>query len=71
MDLRHEDVCFVPSVSAVAVRDIAEQADLYVDIDELSPEESELDDFLCSSTTTAHTAITEELCGWLMDRLPD
>ncbi|MFF7080594.1 esterase/lipase family protein [Streptomyces lavendulae] len=71
VDLRHEDVCFVPSVSAVAIRDIDEQDSLYVDIDSLSPEESELDDFLCSSTTTAHTAITEELATWITDRLPD
>ncbi|MEU2598850.1 hypothetical protein ABZ669_16785 [Streptomyces hirsutus] len=70
-DLRHEDVCFVPSVSAVAIRDIETQDDLYADINGLDPENSELDDFLCSSTTTAHTAITEELCTWLMDRLPD
>ncbi|MEE1771897.1 hypothetical protein PUR34_28000 [Streptomyces sp. JV185] len=71
VDLRHEEVCFVPSVSAVAVRDVETQDDLYVNIDGLPPEESELDDFLCSSTTTTHTAITEELCTWLMDRLPD
>ncbi|MFD5894669.1 MULTISPECIES: esterase/lipase family protein [unclassified Streptomyces] len=70
-DLRHEEVCFVPSVSAVAIRDIEKQDDLYANIDELAPEESELDDFRCSSTTTAHTAVTEELCTWLMDRLPD
>ncbi|GLX41856.1 lipase family protein [Streptomyces lavendulae] len=71
VDLRHEDVCFVPSVSAVAIREVDEQEDLYVDIDSLSPEESELDDFLCSSTTTEHTAITEELATWITDRLPD
>ncbi|MGW3668002.1 esterase/lipase family protein [Streptomyces sp. NPDC005141] len=71
VDLRHEDVCFVPSVSAVAIRNIEKQDDLYVNINGLEPGESELDDFLCSSTTTAHTAITEELCIWLMDRLPD
>lgn len=70
-DLRHEDVCFVPSVSAVAIRDVDEQDDLYVNIDSLSPEESELDDFLCSSTTTAHTAVTAELATWITDRLPD
>ncbi|MFJ1926837.1 MULTISPECIES: esterase/lipase family protein [unclassified Streptomyces] len=69
VDLRHPDVCFVPSVSAVAVRDIDQPADLYVSIDDLSPEESEFDDFLCSSATTKHTAITEELCTWLLDRL--
>ncbi|GAA3494618.1 hypothetical protein GCM10019016_017180 [Streptomyces prasinosporus] len=70
-DLRHEAVCFVPSVSAVALRDIGRQDDLYANIDELDPSESELDDFRCSSTTTAHTAVTEELCTWLIDRLPD
>ncbi|MFI7295578.1 esterase/lipase family protein [Streptomyces sp. NPDC050121] len=71
VDLRHGEVCFVPSVSAVAVREVERQPDLYINIDELAPDESELDEFLCSSTTTAHTAITEELCTWLLDRLPD
>ncbi len=71
VDLRYGEVCFVPSVSAVAVRDIARQDDLYANIAGLDPEQSGLDDFLCSSTTTAHTAVTEELCAWLIDRLPD
>ncbi|OCC10890.1 triacylglycerol lipase [Streptomyces sp. PTY087I2] len=70
VDLRHPDVCFVPSVSAVAVRDLDRPEDLYANIDDLPPDESELDDFLCSSETTGHTAITEELCTWLLDRLP-
>lgn len=70
VDLRHGEVCFVPSVSAVAVRDVERQPDLYTNVNELPPDESELDEFLCSSTTTAHTAITEELCTWLLDRLP-
>ncbi|MFH8669786.1 esterase/lipase family protein [Streptomyces anulatus] len=71
IDLRHEDVCFVPTVSAVAIRDIEKQDDLYANVGDLDPQESELDDFLCSSTTTAHTGITEELGTWIMDRLPD
>ncbi|MGW0884241.1 esterase/lipase family protein [Streptomyces sp. NPDC002671] len=71
VDLKHEDVCFVPSVSAVSIRDIDQQKDLYANIDNLSPDESDVDDFVCSSTTTAHTAITEELGYWLLDRLPD
>ncbi|MGW7133476.1 esterase/lipase family protein [Streptomyces bobili] len=71
VDLRHEEVCFVPSVSAVAIRDVETQKDLYTPIDELDPVESELDECFCSPTTTAHTAITEELCTWLMDRLPN
>ncbi|MCE3029805.1 triacylglycerol lipase [Streptomyces sp. CMSTAAHL-2] len=69
VDLRHPDICFVPTISAVSVRDIGRQDDLYVNVDELPPEESDLDDFLCSSTTTTHTAVTEELGVWLLDRL--
>ncbi|MER5199262.1 esterase/lipase family protein [Streptomyces sp. NPDC002755] len=71
VDLRHEEVCFVPSVSAVAIRDVEKQSDLYVNIDGLPSDESELDDFIVSSTTTPHTGITEELCTWMLDRLPD
>ncbi|MCX5524220.1 hypothetical protein OG342_15295 [Streptomyces bobili] len=71
VDLRHEEVCFVASVSAVAVRDVETQEDLYTPIGDLASDESELDAYFCSPTTTAHTAITAELCTWLMDRLPD
>ncbi|BBC36819.1 uncharacterized protein SGFS_081130 [Streptomyces graminofaciens] len=71
VDLRHAEVCFVPSVSAVAIRDIDQQKDLYADIGGLDPEQSEVDEFVCSSATTAHTAITQELGEWLLDRLPD
>ncbi|WP_153814272.1 hypothetical protein [Streptomyces sp. SUK 48] len=69
VDLRHPDICFVPTISAVSVRDIGRQEDLYVKVDDLPPDESDLDDFICSSTTTTHTAVTEELGAWLIDRL--
>ncbi|MEZ0070968.1 hypothetical protein [Planotetraspora sp. GP83] len=62
--------CFVPAVSAVAVRDIATHDDLYVDIDSLSPDDSELDDFKLASKNEGHTTITEELCSWIIDQLP-
>lgn len=68
-DLRHESVCFVPSVSAAAIRDIDQQKDLYTNIDNLNPKESEVDEFTCSSDTTTHTAVTEELGVWLLDRV--
>ncbi|MFB7510125.1 esterase/lipase family protein [Streptomyces broussonetiae] len=71
VDLRHEHVCFVPSVSAVSIRDIDQHKDLYTAVDDIDPGESDADDFLCSVTNTGHTAITEELCTWLLDRLPD
>ncbi len=71
VDLHHEDVCFVPSVSAVSIRDLGEQKDLYANIDDLAPDESDLDDFLLSYANTTHTEVTEELATWLIDRLPD
>ncbi|WP_329612346.1 hypothetical protein [Streptomyces brevispora] len=71
VDLHHENVCFVPSVSAVSIRDLDEQKDLYAPVDELAPDESDLDDFLLSFTNTTHTEVTEELATWLIDRLPD
>ncbi|MQS16789.1 alpha/beta hydrolase [Streptomyces kaniharaensis] len=71
VDLRHEHVCFVPSVSAVSIRDLDENKDLYANIDDLAPDESDLDDFVCSGANTAHTAVTAELGEWLLDRLPD
>ncbi|MCX4696957.1 hypothetical protein [Streptomyces sp. NBC_01408] len=71
VDLRHEAICFVPTISAVAIRDIDKQEDLYAKVATLDPNESELDEFLCSSATTQHTAITQELCQWIIKRLPE
>ncbi len=71
VDLRHERVCFVPTVSAVAIRDLDDQKDLYTDIYNLPPQDSDLDDFRCSSDTTEHTTVTPELGHWLLDRLTD
>ncbi|MEV4456507.1 hypothetical protein [Microbispora sp. NPDC049633] len=62
--------CFVPAVSAVAIRDIATNDDLYVNIHSLPPDASELDEFKLASQNEGHTAITEELCTWIMERLP-
>ncbi|GGZ95568.1 alpha/beta hydrolase [Streptomyces subrutilus] len=62
--------CFVPSVSAVGVRDIDTQADLYVSVDDLPPEESEFDEFVLATENEEHTKITAELSTWLIERLP-
>ena len=62
--------CFVPAVSAVAIRNVDTDSDLYASIDDLPPDESELDDFLCASQNEGHTKVTEELCDWIFDRLP-
>lgn len=71
IDLRHPTVCFVPTVSAVSIRDIDKQSDLYSSVDQLDPNEADLDDFHTSGTNTPHTAITHELGQWLVDRIGD
>ncbi|WP_089102000.1 esterase/lipase family protein [Streptomyces hyaluromycini] len=71
VDMPHRSVCFVPSVSAVAIRDLGEQKDLYVNIDKLPPEESELSDYLLSSDNDPHALMTPEIGEWVLDRLPD
>ncbi|MER5858257.1 MULTISPECIES: esterase/lipase family protein [unclassified Streptomyces] len=70
VELNHPAVCFVPTVSAVAIRDITDQADLYTPVNELDPTESELK-FLCGSSNTLHTSIVRELCEWLLEHLPE
>ncbi|WP_432921382.1 hypothetical protein ACQPZZ_22315 [Microbispora sp. CA-135349] len=62
--------CFVPAVSAVAIRDIATNDDLYARIDSLPADASELDEFTLASQNEGHTAITQELGTWILDRLP-
>ncbi|MFD8413230.1 esterase/lipase family protein [Streptomyces sp. NPDC059650] len=71
VEMAHRSVCFVPSVSAVAVRDLDRQDDLYTNIDALPPEESELDDFMLSSDNDPHAIMTPEIGEWVLDRLPD
>ncbi len=66
----HRTVCFVPSVSAVAIRDLDVEDDVYADIAALSPDESELDEYVCAPENQAHSRVTPELGTWLLDRLP-
>jgi pimeloyl-ACP methyl ester carboxylesterase len=68
-EVYYRSVCFVPAVSAVAIRDLG-QDDVYADISSLPASESELDEFLCASQNEGHTLITEELCTWILGRLP-
>ncbi|MFF5207202.1 esterase/lipase family protein [Streptosporangium sp. NPDC000396] len=69
-EVYYRSVCFVPAVSAVAIRDLDTQDDVYADISSLPAKESELDEFLCATENEEHTLITEELCTWILDRLP-
>jgi hypothetical protein len=62
--------CFVPSVSAVAIRDVDTEEALYTNIDALDPKESELDEFrLASGENEEHTLMTDELCSWIIERI--
>lgn len=70
VQLPERTVCFVPTVSAVAIGDLDDDLGLYADIDRLPPEHSELDDFRCADTTEPHTQISEKLCTWILDHLP-
>jgi hypothetical protein len=65
----HDVVGFVPTISAVSVRDIAAET-IGTVVDDLEPDESDLDDYVCSSTTTMHSRMTVELGQWLLDRMP-
>jgi hypothetical protein len=66
----YRSICFVPSISAVAIRDPNDPESLYADISNLSPEDSELDEFLCATENQAHSLMTEKLGRRLIDRLP-
>ncbi|MEU7377353.1 hypothetical protein [Streptomyces albidoflavus] len=61
-------VCFVPTVSAVSVRDLDTTELLHTDIDKTDPGESDFDDYLCASENEPHTKITHRGAGFLADR---
>lgn len=63
-----EEHCFVPAVSAVDIRDLDTNDDLYTDIDSLNPSDSGVDEYRLASQNEPHTKVTEELCTWLLDR---
>jgi hypothetical protein len=63
-----EEHCFVPAVSAVDLRDLDTNDDLYSNIDTLDPTDSGVDEYRLASHNEPHTKVTEELCTWLLDR---
>ncbi|WP_327349497.1 alpha/beta hydrolase [Streptomyces sp. NBC_01321] len=69
-DVRIRSHCFVPAVSAVDIRGLDTDEELYADISSLPEEESGLDEFKLASRNEGHTLVTEELSTWLLDRLP-
>ncbi|MGC0420902.1 esterase/lipase family protein [Embleya sp. AB8] len=64
----YPDVCFVPTVSAVSIREI-DGAD--AGVSRLPAQDSDLDEFLCSSEehSTMHSEMTRELGSWLIEQI--
>ncbi|MFJ7252089.1 esterase/lipase family protein [Streptomyces sp. NPDC098085] len=69
-DVRIRSHCFVPAVSAVDIRGLETDEELYANISALPQEDSGLDEFRLASSNEGHTLVTQELCTWLLDRLP-
>ncbi|MGY0231687.1 esterase/lipase family protein [Longispora urticae] len=68
----YPDVNFIPTISALAVTgtDIGDPADLALNVDALDDDRFELDLRRTSSANTGHTAITRELCEFILEQLP-
>ncbi|MGW0615021.1 esterase/lipase family protein [Streptomyces sp. NPDC002788] len=70
-DNKYRDACFIPTVSAAAIRDLGTHNDLYVNVNSLPTSESELDEFQCSTDKNeGHIYMSPEHGQWLLDRLP-
>ncbi|MER5896873.1 hypothetical protein [Streptomyces sp. NPDC001876] len=67
-DLTYNASTFVPTISAVAVGDIANNDMLY---GKINSEYSDLHDFKCASDNEGHTVMTEELGQWILDKLKE
>lgn len=64
----HPSVCFVPTISAISGADITTE-NLQKKANDMM-EESDFDDFICASSNTGHSQMTQELGEWILERLP-
>ncbi|WP_187370193.1 lipase family alpha/beta hydrolase, partial [Streptomyces boluensis] len=62
--------CFVPAVSAIALREPATHDDLYTPIADEELEETPFHAVKLASQSDTHTLVTEELSTWFLDQLP-
>lgn len=71
IDERHRSGCFVPSVSAVALKydPVTWDVDLTTSLNDLPPGRSELDAFHCDDTNSEHSLVTESLAEWILAEL--
>ncbi|MFI6445705.1 hypothetical protein [Kitasatospora sp. NPDC050543] len=71
IDDRHRSGCFVPSVSAVALKydPVTWDVDLTTNLNDLPAGRSELDAFHCDTTNSEHSLVTESLAEWILAEL--
>ncbi|MFJ8010861.1 esterase/lipase family protein [Streptomyces fagopyri] len=62
--------CFVPAVSAIALREPDTHDDLYTPIGDDELEETPFHAVKLASQSDTHTLVTEELATWFLDQLP-
>ncbi|CCB74153.1 MULTISPECIES: hypothetical protein [Streptomycetaceae] len=62
--------CFVPAVSAAALRQPDTHDDLYTPISDDELEEGPFHAVKFASQSETHTLVTEELATWFLDQLP-
>ncbi|MFG2896279.1 hypothetical protein ACGFZH_04330 [Streptomyces zaomyceticus] len=71
IDERNRSGCFVPSVSAVALKydPVTWDVDLTTPLNDLPAGRSELDAFHCDDTNSEHSLVTESLAEWILAEL--
>ncbi|MGW3955149.1 hypothetical protein ACWEKM_30385 [Streptomyces sp. NPDC004752] len=62
--------CFVPAVSAIALREPSTHDNLYTPISDEDLDETPFHDVKLASQNDTHTLITEELSSWFLNQLP-
>ncbi|MFI7103772.1 hypothetical protein ACIBK8_31025 [Streptomyces sp. NPDC050161] len=67
----HRSGCFVPSVSAVALKHdpVTWDVDLHTDLNALPAGSTDLDAFTCDTTNSEHSVVTEPLAEWILAQL--
>ncbi|GAA2135776.1 hypothetical protein GCM10009760_14660 [Kitasatospora kazusensis] len=70
-EIKETTVCFVPTVSALALRDLDETEDLYAPVGSREGEESELDAFAFAPANEGHSHMSEHLATFIFQNLPE
>lgn len=71
LDPRHRQTCFVPTVSAIALKGdpVGWPTELLTDVSALPPGATHLDAYFCNPTNSIHSEVTPEIADWLLAQL--